>query len=404
MHTCRRGRGGGQPPHTNHAHTIIKQGTRLHTPRCMLCAALASRTSLLRPTLWQTARPFMATSSAPFIDPALFKPTSIDEETKTATANAMEFARARPPDQALTAQEARERRAKEYMADCVQAFGHDGPPPQREDRTVTHPSTGISVGVSIFRPKVAPTALRGVYYHMHGGGWYMGGAKYQNDIRLCKLADSLSVAIVSVDYRLSPEAKFPEPVDDCVTGAAWLADQSEAEFGTSVLIIGGESAGGQLCAATMLRLRSALGLPSGAPLPYRAANLVYGIFDLAGTPSARAYGDRPLIFNTPQFDWCTALYLPEGADRRAPDVSPLYATAAELASLPPALFTIGTDDPLLDDSLFMAARWASAGNHAELAVYPGGAHGIGHFGPHAHTALGQRAHRRIESFMERYLR
>ena len=71
--------------------------------------------------------------------------------------------------------------------------------------------------------------------------------------------------------------------------------------------------------------------------------------------------------------------------------------------MPRALFSIGTDDPLLDDSLFMAARWASAGNEAELAVWPGGAHGVGHFGPHAKTALGRRCHARIEEFLDAHL-
>jgi acetyl esterase len=56
-----------------------------------------------------------------------------------------------------------------------------------------------------------------------------------------------------------------------------------------------------------------------------------------------------------------------------PDISPLYA---DLKSLCPALFSVGTKDALLDDTLFMHARWVAAGNHAELAVYPGGAHGF----------------------------
>eukprot|EP00966_Prymnesium_polylepis_P218159 5049233-Prymnesium_polylepis.1 len=69
--------------------------------------------------------------------------------------------------------------------------------------------------------------------------------------------------------------------------------------------------------------------------------------------------------------------------------------------MPPALFTVGTDDPLLDDSLFMAARWAAAGS--ELAVFPGGAHGLGHFGPHANTALGRAAQAKIMSFLRAQL-
>ena len=70
--------------------------------------------------------------------------------------------------------------------------------------------------------------------------------------------------------------------------------------------------------------------------------------------------------------------------------------------MPPALFTCGTDDALIDDTLFFAARWAQH-THTELALYPGGVHGVGHFGPHAHTELGRKAHRTIEAFLERHL-
>jgi acetyl esterase/lipase len=80
--------------------------------------------------------------------------------------------------------------------------------------------------------------------------------------------------------------------------------------------------------------------------------------------------------------------------RDRPDVSPLYA---DLRGLPPALFTVGTLDPLLDDSQFMAARWSAAGNAAELAVYPGGIHAFNAFP----LALGATANRRILEFVAR---
>jgi acetyl esterase/lipase len=93
------------------------------------------------------------------------------------------------------------------------------------------------------------------------------------------------------------------------------------------------------------------------------------------TPSQRLWGDRNLVLSAPIMRWFYDHFLP-GSDpeaRRSPELSPLYA---DLAGLPPALFTVGTVDPLLDDSLFMHARWLQAGNRARLDVYPEGIHGF----------------------------
>ena len=85
---------------------------------------------------------------------------------------------------------------------------------------------------------------------------------------------------------------------------------------------------------------------------------------------------------------------------RDPDVSPLYA---DLRYLPPALFVVGTEDALLEDSTFMYMRWLSSGNAATLRVYPGAAHGVGHFGPHQHTAQGEEVLHAIEAFYSDHL-
>jgi acetyl esterase/lipase len=102
---------------------------------------------------------------------------------------------------------------------------------------------------------------------------------------------------------------------------------------------------------------------------------VYGAYDLGLTPSARRFGSRNLILSTPILERFADYFAPAHL-RADPDVSPLRA---DLRGLPPALFTVGTLDPLLDDSLFMAARWRAAGGHAELAVYPGGVHAFNAF-------------------------
>ena len=135
--------------------------------------------------------------------------------------------------------------------------------------------------------------------------------------------------------------------------------------------------------------------------PFQCANAVYGAYALAAdSPSAIAFGEKRLVLTRKDVQWMVDAYLPEGHDRRDPSVSPLYA---DLRDLPPALFSIGTDDPLLDDSLLMAQRYQLAGNKAELAVWAGGAHGVGHFGPHYQTALGKRCHERIEEFLAKHL-
>jgi len=214
---------------------------------------------------------------------------------------------------------------------------------------------------------IEPATARGVYLHIHGGGWVLGSAD-QQDPMLEQIADKTNLAVVSVDYRLAPEYPYPAGPDDCEAAAAWLVKNAKPEFGSDVLTIGGESAGGHLSAVTLLRMRDRYGY-SG----FRGANLVYGVFDLGMTPSQLAFGDRRLVLRTIDIQQFSNAFLPTVTDRRVADISPLYG---DLKGLCPALFSVGTSDALLDDTLFMHARWIAAGNAAELAIYPGGAHGF----------------------------
>jgi acetyl esterase/lipase len=242
------------------------------------------------------------------------------------------------------------------------------------------------VPVRVFVPEV----VKGVYLHIHGGGFMLGRA-YHHDEMMVATAAASQVATVSIDYRLAPENPYPAGPDDCETAAVWLAENALSEFGTDRLVIGGESAGANLSAVTLLRMRDRHDF-SG----FCGAVLTYGGFDLSMTPSARNWGDRPLILTTPLIRWFHESYAPP--DKMTdPDVSPLYA---DLANMPPALFTIGTLDPLLDDSLFMCARWMTAGNEAELAVYPGGIHAFNAFPLKA----AERANRKIADFIRTHLK
>lgn len=213
---------------------------------------------------------------------------------------------------------------------------------------------------------IAPAgAAKGVYLHIHGGGWTLGACN-QQDPRLERIADNAGFACVSVEYALAPEEPYPAAPDDCEAAALWLVREAKARFGTQRFAIGGESAGAHLSAVTLLRLRDRHGL-----MPFAGANLVAGCFDLALTPSAANWGDEKLVLNTRDIRMFVRNFLKSGGQAHDPDVSPLRA---DLAGLPPALFTVGTKDPLVDDTLFMASRWSAAGNAAEIAAYAGGCH------------------------------
>ena len=222
--------------------------------------------------------------------------------------------------------------------------------------------------VRIIAPDRAPS---GVFLHLHGGGWTLGDRDLQ-DVRLQRVARATGLTVVSVGYRLAPEHPYPAGPDDCEAAALWLIGKDgRSAVGSGPLAIGGDSAGGHLAAVTLLRLRDRHGI-TGA---FGAAVFQYGAFDLSMTPSQRLWGERNLILSGPIIAWYADQFLP-GVDperRRDPDISPLYA---ELSGMPPAVFTVGTADPLLDDTLFMEARWRAAGHLTELRVWDEAPHGF----------------------------
>jgi acetyl esterase len=231
-------------------------------------------------------------------------------------------------------------------------------------------------------------ASRGTYLHFHGGAMLLGSPRL-NDLANADLCERLRVRVISVDYRLAPEHPFPAGSDDCLGVARWLLDHEPGK-----IVLGGESAGGYYAALTTLRIRDEL----GAIDRVAGVNLVFGVYDLGGTPSNR--GIRPTdvvdILEDNMMDFLNECFLPGRSpeEARDPACSPLYA---DLTGLPPALFTVGTADHLLDDTLFMAARWQAYGNEAELAVYPDCIHAFNA----APTELAKRANERIDEFIDR---
>ncbi len=258
-----------------------------------------------------------------------------------------------------------------------------GPPVENvEVRTLPGPAGDIPARVLL--PDGPPTAT---YLDLHGGGWCIGDAE-SGDAGNAELAAAAGVAVVSIDYRLAPEHPWPACADDAEAAARWLLDHAADEWGTDRLLLGGGSAGAHLAAVTILRL-----LATGDADRVAGANLVFGPYDLGMTPSQRSSADL-LVIPLATLEACYANTFP-GLDREArrdPSISPLYA---DVAGFPPALLTVGTLDPLLDDSLFLHQRLVAAGVDAELAVYPESVHGF----PGFPTEMGRHARRRIADWV-----
>ncbi len=240
------------------------------------------------------------------------------------------------------------------------------PEPSAMAVDATIPGPAGDVPVRLFEPE-EPKAM---FLHIHGGGWMMGRPQ-MNDPGNEHLATHHGLAVLSVDYRLAPEHPYPAGPDDCEAAAAWMLEHGPQRWGTDKMIIGGESAGGHLAAATLLRVRDRL----GAIHRVLGANLVFGCYDLRGTPSTFDNGGRPDVLSPEVMLMLLGAFLPNmsEAERRNPDVSPLFA---DLSGLPPCLVSVGTLDHLADDSLFFAVRMAAAESPVELAVYPDSPHGF----------------------------
>lgn len=196
-----------------------------------------------------------------------------------------------------------------------------------------------------------------VLLYLHGGAYLIGGPRSHRAI-CASLARRGGVAVCALDYRLAPEFPFPAARDDALAAyRALLAAGYRAER----IVIGGDSAGGNLSLITCLRLRE-LGLPQPAALVCLSPVTDFTFRHLHQPPA----GD-PLL-HPRWLEQALALYCPAGVACDDPRVSPLFA---ELTGLPPLLIQVGEDELLLNDSLRFAERARAAGVSVRLERYPG---------------------------------
>lgn len=228
-------------------------------------------------------------------------------------------------------------------------------------------------------------ASAGLYLHFHGGGWALGSIREQDEL-LDELSHATRLTAASVEYPLAPEHDLYVVIERATASARAAIDA----YGHANVCLGGESAGAHLAVLVALDLAAD---PKYAPR-LRGLNLCYGLYDLSMTPSQRQADETFVALSRPYLEWFYHLALPgrSAEERRDPRVSPLYR---DLAGMPACLFSVGALDPLLDDTLFMAARWRAAGRPAQLHVYPEAHHGFNALP----TRLAGLANHRIHAFL-----
>ena len=217
-----------------------------------------------------------------------------------------------------------------------------------------------------------PGADRALVY-LHGGGWVQGTLDTYDG--LCRaLALEADAQVLSVDYRLSPECRFPGAIVDSARAFDWIRANAPAlGLDPARIAIGGDSAGGHLAITAARWLKRA-----GAPLPAALA-LIYPVADRAlDSGSARAFGEG-FYLSRAQMDWFWQQFLGDRAiDPRHPDLSPAHAD--DLAGLPPALVMTAGCDILRDEGEALARRLAQAGVKVEAIRLAGMLHGFVRFG------------------------
>ena len=232
-----------------------------------------------------------------------------------------------------------------------------------EDRTI--PGPGGQVPMRVYTPEGRQPLPVLVYFH--GGAFTMGSINTEDP--LCRaLANGAGCIVVSVEYRLAPEHKFPAGVEDCYAATKWVTGHA-AELGGDAarLAVGGSSAGGNLAAVVALMSRDR----GGPSLAYQL--LMYPVTSRACDTASHRECGRGYMLTTESMMWNWGLYLHREDEGRHPYASPLLAE--DLSGLPPALVITAEFDPLRDEGEAYAVRMQQAGVSSSWRRFDGILHG-----------------------------
>ncbi len=212
---------------------------------------------------------------------------------------------------------------------------------------------------------VPDTTRPGLLVWFHGGGWVLGDLDTHDNV--CRtLTNRTGHTVLSVDYRLAPEAPFPAGLDDCMAATAWAHEHAD-ELGVDPgrLAVGGDSAGGNLAAVVC----------QSPPAPIRFQLLVYPVTDARANTPSYVENAEGFMLTASGMRWFVDQYLlGDAGSVDDPRVSPLLATDECLAAAPPALVITAGFDPLRDEGIAYAQRLIDAGVTTSHVHFPGQIH------------------------------
>jgi acetyl esterase len=269
----------------------------------------------------------------------------------------------RPAYETLTAPEAREF----YMQ--ARPVVNPEPPELKSAEPLSIPSPHGTIPARLYTPKTLrqKDGLAPCLVFFHGGGWVIGNLE-THDVVCRKLAHEGELLVISVDYRLAPEHHFPAAVDDAIDATKWIsANAKQLGIDAARLIVGGDSAGGNLAAVVALAARD-----RGGP-KLAAQVLVYPATDFAWSHPSHSEPETSILLTHSVIRWFGNHYL-AGADINDWRASP--ARAKSFAGLPPAYVLTAGADPLRDEGDEYAARLKEAGVPVAYRHFPGQFHGF----------------------------
>jgi len=259
--------------------------------------------------------------------------------------------------------------AREYYR-AARPIVNPDPPALESSKPLSISAPHGAIRARIYTPKALRknNGLAPCLVFFHGGGWVIGDLD-THDVVCQKLAHEGELIVISVDYRLAPEHKFPAAADDAITATKWVADNAR-QFGIDAahLLVGGDSAGGNLAAVVALAARD-----GGGP-KLAGQVLVYPATDFAMKHPSHSEPETSILLTDSVIKWFCNHYLSSAADIENWKASP--ARAKTLAGLPPAYVLTAGADPLRDEGAEYAARLKEAGVPVTYRHFPGQFHGF----------------------------